>query len=94
MKTKLSNQQASISLCFHQKQFKNKITLLVSTVCVCVCVCALVAQSYLTLFDSMNCSPPGSSVLVISRQEYWGRLSCPSPGQYHNLSIVELTERQ
>ena len=31
-------------------------------VCVCVCVCMLVAQSCLTLCNSMNRSPPGSSV--------------------------------
>ena len=30
-------------------------------VCVCVCVCAYV-QSCLTLWDPMDCSPPGSSV--------------------------------
>ena len=30
--------------------------------CVCVCVCVLVAQSCLTLCNSMDCSPPGSSV--------------------------------
>ena len=39
------------------------------SVCVCVCVCARAharthAQSCLTLFDSMDCSPPGSSVYV------------------------------
>ena len=28
----------------------------------CVCVCVLVSQSCLTLCDSMDCSPPGSSV--------------------------------
>ena len=31
-------------------------------VCVCVCVCVLVAQSYPTLCDPMDCSPPGSFV--------------------------------
>ena len=31
-------------------------------VCVCVCVCVLVAQSCPTLCDSMDWSPPGSSV--------------------------------
>ena len=35
-----------------------------SCVCVCVCVyvCVLVAQSCPTLWDPMDCSPPGSSV--------------------------------
>ena len=31
---------------------------------VCVCVCS-VTQSYSTLCDPMDCSPPGSSVLGI-----------------------------
>ena len=31
-------------------------------VCVCVCVCVLVTQLYPTLWDPMDCSPPGSSV--------------------------------
>ena len=30
--------------------------------CVCVCVCVLVAQSYLTFCNLMDCSPPGSFV--------------------------------
>ena len=30
--------------------------------CVCVCMCVLVAQSYPTLYDPMDCSPPGFSV--------------------------------
>ena len=33
--------------------------------CVCVCVCVLVAQSYLTLCNPMDYSPPGSSVYGI-----------------------------
>ena len=28
----------------------------------------------------MDCSPPGSSVYGISRQEYWSGLPIPSPG--------------
>ena len=28
----------------------------------------------------MDCSPPGSSVHGILRQEYWGGLLCPPPG--------------
>ena len=31
-------------------------------VCVCVCVCVLVTQLCLTLCNTMDCSPPGSSV--------------------------------
>ena len=50
--------------------------------CVCVCVCGCVlalAQSCLTLW-SLDCSPPGSSVLGLSRQEYWTGLPFPTPG--------------
>ena len=31
-------------------------------VCVCVCVCVLVAQSCPTLYNFIDCGPPGSSV--------------------------------
>ena len=41
-------------------------------VCVCVCVCVLVAQSRPTLYDPMDCSPPGSSVVVMyNRTQFW-----------------------
>ena len=40
----------------------------------------LVAQSCLTLYNSMDYSPPGSSVHGISRQEYWSGLPCHSQG--------------
>ena len=40
----------------------------------------LVTQSCLTLWDLMNYSPSGSSVLEFSRQEYWSGLPFPSPG--------------
>ena len=40
----------------------------------------LVAHSCQTLCDSIDCSPPGSSVLGILRQEYWNGLPFPSPG--------------
>ena len=33
-----------------------------------------------TLWDLMDCRPSGSSVHGISRQEYWGELPCPAPG--------------
>ena len=31
----------------------------------------IVSQSCLTLCDPKGCSPPGSSVMEFSRQEYW-----------------------
>ena len=39
-----------------------------------------VAQLCPTLCDPMDCSPPGSSVHGILRQEYWSGLPFPSPG--------------
>ena len=42
-------------------------------------VCVQV-QSWLTLRDPMDGTPPGSSVLGFSRQEDWSGLTCPSPG--------------
>ena len=36
--------------------------------------------SFPTLFNPMDCSPPGSSVLESSRQEHWSGLPFPSPG--------------
>ena len=38
----------------------------------------LVAQSCLTLCNSMDSSPPGSSVHEISQQKYWSELPFPS----------------
>ena len=40
----------------------------------------LVTQSCPTLCDPMDCSPPGSSDMEFSRQEYWSGLPFPSPG--------------
>jgi len=57
-----------------------------------VCVHPKSLQSYLTLCDPMNCSPPGSSCdpidcspqaplsMGFSRQEHWSGLPCPPPG--------------
>ena len=36
--------------------------------------------SHLTLCHPMDCHPPGSSSMEFSRQEYWGGLPCPPPG--------------
>ena len=44
---------------------------------VCGCTVWSVAP---TRYDSMGCSLPGSSVPRSPRQEYWGRLSFPPPG--------------
>ena len=40
-----------------------------------------------TLGDPMDCSPPGSSVHGFSRQEYWGGLPGPPPGDLPNPGI-------
>ena len=48
-------------------------------------------QSFLTLCNPMDCSPPGSSVLGISRQEYWSRLPCTSPGDLPNPGIKPMS---
>ena len=40
------------------------------------CACS---QSCLTLCNPMDCSLPGSSVLGVSRQEYWSGLPFPTP---------------
>ena len=37
-------------------------------------------QSCPTLCNPIDCSPPGSSFLGFSRQEYWSGLPCPPPG--------------
>ena len=37
-------------------------------------------QSYLTLFDPMDCSPSAPWFIEFSRQEYWSGLPCPLPG--------------
>ena len=58
---------------------------LLGTVCVCVCVCVhvcacvLVTQSCLILCNTMDCSPPGSSVHGILQARILEWLSFPSP---------------
>ena len=47
-----------------------------STLGLCVC---FVAKSCLVLCDPVDCSPPGSSVHGVSRQESWSGLLFPSP---------------
>ena len=42
------------------------------------CVHAKSLQLCLSLCDPMDSSPPGSSAMGYSRQEYWNGLPCPS----------------
>ena len=44
------------------------------------CVHAKSLQSYLTLCNPMDYSPPGSLSMGFSRQEYWNGLPYPPPG--------------
>ena len=56
----------------------------------CVCVCS-VSRLCQTLCDPTNCSPPGSSSVGFSRQEYWGGLPLPPPGDLPNPGIEPLS---
>ena len=62
----------------------------------CPCVCSVV-QSCPAFCSSMDCSPPGFSV-EFSRQEYWSKLSFPSPGDFPdpglNPCLLHLLYRQ
>ena len=71
-----------LSLCIHSKtnNLSNEPKLEhISWYC-SSCCCYLVAKSYPTLYDHMDCSPPGTSVHGFPRQEYWSELPFPSPG--------------
>ena len=60
------------------EQVKQVIVWYVKCVCVCVCVCMRVcAQSCPTLFDPMECSPPGSPVhgIIQARILEWAAIS-------------------
>ena len=50
-----------------------------SWLCVCVCVCVWISESCPTLCDPTNCSRQASLSMEFSRQEYWRRLTFPSP---------------
>ena len=45
------------------------------------------AQPGPTLCNPIDYSPPGSSVLEFSKQEYWNRLLFPPPGDLPNPGI-------
>ena len=50
-------------------------------------ICVLVGQLYPTLCDPKDCSLPGSSDMIFSRQEYWSGLPFPSPEDLPNTGI-------
>ena len=50
-----------------------------------------VAQSCPILGDSMDGSPPGSSVYGFSRQEYWSGLPCPPSGDLPDPGIERVS---
>ena len=51
-----------------------------------MCVCS-VAHSCLIHCDSMDSSPPGSSVHGIFQAAYWSGLPCPTPGDLPDQGI-------
>ena len=50
-------------------------------------MCVLVTQLCPTLWDPMDCSPPGSSVHGILQARILGWVPCPPPGDLHNPGI-------
>ena len=47
---------------------------------VCAPACMLICFIPLTLWDSMDPSPPGSSLMGFSRPEHWSGFPCPPAG--------------
>ena len=50
-------------------------------------ICAKSLQSCLTLCNPMGCSLTGSLSMGFSKQEYWGGLPCPPPGDLRDPGI-------
>ena len=50
-------------------------------------VCVKSFQLYMTLWDHMDYSLPGSSSMEFSRQDYWSGVPFPSPGDLPNPRI-------
>ena len=46
----------------------------------CVCMCVLSHFGHVWLCNPVDYSPPGSSSMGFSRQEYLSQLPCPAPG--------------
>ena len=51
------------------------------------CESAMYVQSCPTLYDPIDGSPPESSSMGFSRQEYWSGLPFPAPGDFSNPGI-------
>ena len=49
--------------------------------------CHLVPKSCPALHDPMDCSPPGSLSMGLSKQDYWSGLTFPSPGDLSDSGI-------
>ena len=54
---------------------------------VCSSMYVKLLQLCLILWDPMDGSPPDSSSMGFSRQEYWSKSPCPPPGDLPNLGI-------
>ena len=52
-----------------------------------LCLHAKSLQSCLTLFNPVDCSPPGSSVQGIPQARYWSVLPCPPSGDLPDTGI-------
>ena len=65
-------------------KIKRKLSALMFWLKVCVCS---VAKSYLSLWDPMDCSPPGSSVHEILQARIRSGLPFPPPGNLSNPGI-------
>ena len=59
-------------------------------VCACVCVCVLVTQSCPTLCNTMDCSPPGSSVHRISQAKIleWVAISFSRGSSHREIKLM------
>ena len=65
-----------------------QLTLPIKTsLALCVCVCVLVAQSYLTLCDPVDCSSLGSLVHGILQARILEWIAFPSPGDLPDPAI-------
>ena len=67
------------SLCYLQNSFREDHLLKSNGIQTRWAAAAKSLQSCPTLCDPMNCSPPGSSILGFSRQEFWSGVPLLSP---------------